>query len=143
MRVVIAIPVLGLLAGAALGLRWPDLPTALPLVVLVGWATLSVHAGHTRSVGLLTASVAGAFAVGGALLAAHGWHEAWRPPLRLLFESIAPVARAEAQRAGRAVPADGGAPMVLDGLLQSDASLTASGLVSLSMRVEWAGRLRN
>src|SRR5689334_9659103 len=114
MRVVIAIPVLGLLAGAALGLRWPDLPTAFSLAMLVGWATLSVHAGQTRSVGLLTVSVAGAFAVGGALIATHAWQGAWRPPLRLLFESIAPAARAEAQGGGRAVPVDGAAPMVLD-----------------------------
>ena len=44
MRVALAFPVAGLLVGAALGLQWPDLPPALLVAVLCGWAALAVLA---------------------------------------------------------------------------------------------------
>ena len=42
MRVALSFPVAGLLVGAALGLQWPDLPPALLVAVLCGWATLAL-----------------------------------------------------------------------------------------------------
>ena len=110
--------------------------------MLFGWAALAIHAVRTRSSAFLTVSVAGAFGAGGALLAAHAWQQAWRPPLRLLFEAMTPDARTDLQRAGRPVPVDVSVPMVLVGVLRSDASVNDSGLASLSIDVEWAGRLR-
>jgi competence protein ComEC len=90
----------------------------------------------------LALSAAGAFAAGGALLASRAWHQAWRPPLRILFETIALDERANQQRAGRVVPVETPAPMVLSGLLTADAAPTMTGGVSLAMQVDWAGRLR-
>src|SRR5437879_3167929 len=119
MRVVVAIPVVGLLAGAACGLYWTDIPGAVCLAVLLGWAALAIHAVRTRSTELLTASVAGAFSVGGALLASHAWYQAWRPPLRVLFEAMVPDARADVQHSGRAAPVDVSVPMLLVGVLRS------------------------
>ena len=141
MQVVIAIPVLGLLAGAAAGLRWSDLPTSVLLAVLGGWAALAVHAGRVSSTVLLAASALGAFSVGGAALSAHAWHRAWRSTLRVAFESIAHDARAESVRAGHQLPEDAVASAVIVGVLRSDAALTASGAVSLAVDVEWVGRL--
>jgi competence protein ComEC len=135
-----AVPVLGLIAGAAAGLRWPDIPAALLIAALGGWLLLATHAGRVSQHALLAASIFGGFGVGGAALSAHAWHRAWRPALRLVFESIAHEARLDALRAGRTVPEDDAAPMIVSGVLQSDAGLTTSGAVSLALDVDWAGR---
>jgi hypothetical protein len=141
MQVVIAIPVAGLLAGTAVGLRWPDLPTPLLLAILCGWTALAVHAGRVSGTMLLAVSALGAFAVGGAVLSAHAWHRAWRSTLRVAFESIAHDARAQTVRSGRQIPEDTAASVVIVGVLRSDAGLTASGAVSLALDAQWVGRV--
>ena len=137
----LAVPVLGLVCGAAVGLWWPELPAAWLVAVLVGWTLLAVHAGRVAQPLLLAVSACGAFAVGGAALSAHAWHLAWRPPLRVLVESLAHAERAAAIRDGRQLPEDVSVPVVVSGVLASDASLSARGTVSLELEVEWAGAL--
>jgi len=139
-QVVIAVPVLGLLAGAASGLRWPDLPEPVLLAALTGWVLLAIHAGRVCQPALLAVSVSGAFGIGGMALSAHAWHQAWRPSLRVLFEAVAHDARLAATPSGRSLSADGVAPVIVSGVLQSDAALNASGTVSLAVEVERAGR---
>ena len=136
-----AIPVVGLLAGAVVGLRWPDLPPLFLLAALCGWTVLALHAGRVSATMLLAASALGAFAVGGAALSAHAWHRAWRSTLRVVFESIAHEARAESVRSGRQIPEDIAASVVIVGVLRSDAGLTASGSVSLALDAQWVGRV--
>ena len=140
MRLVLAIPVVGLVAGAAAGLRWPDVPIHPLVGVLCGCAALATHAGRVSHRVLLAVSAFGAFAVGGTALSAHAWAQAWRPTLRVAFESIAHDARLEASRAGRPLPEDDVASMMVAGVLRSDAGFTASGAISLAVDVEWAGR---
>ena len=141
MRVVLAFPVVGLLVGAALGLQWPDLPPALLVAILCGWLVLAVHAHRVSNRAWLAACTVGVFTIGGVALSANAWHRAWRPTIRLAFEAAAHDARLEATRAGRLVPEDDAVPMVLVGVLRSDGTVGASGGVSLSLDVEWAGRV--
>jgi uncharacterized membrane protein len=54
---VLAIPVLGLLAGAAAGVRWPDVPNAVLVAALVGWLSLGLHAFWTSTPDLLPVAV--------------------------------------------------------------------------------------
>ena len=79
--------------------------------------------------------------MGGAALTAQAWHRAWRSTLRVAFESIAHEARAESVRAGRQLPEDIAASVVIVGVLRSDAGLTASGGVSLALDAQWVGRV--
>ena len=139
MRTVLALPVAGLLVGAALGLRVPDTPIDWLLAALVGWTLLAVHALRVREAALLAAAAVGAFLVGGAALSADAWHRAWRPPLRVVFDEIAHHERIEAIAAGRVVPVESDAAVVLVGVLRADASPSAGGAVSLSVEVEWLG----
>lgn len=139
MRPVLALPVAGLLAGAALGLRVPDTPTDWLLAALVGWTLLALHATRVRQPTLLAAAACGAFVVGGSALSADAWQRAWRPPLRILWEAIAHDQRVSDLAAGRAVPEDRDANVLLSGVLRVDASLSAGGAVSLSVDVEWVG----
>lgn len=139
MRTALALPVAGLLAGAAVGLRLPDTPVDWLVAALVGWAVLAVHAARVRQPLLLVAAAFGAFLVGGAALSADAWHRAWRPPLRVVFESIAQDQRSEAIQSGRVVPEESDAAVVLIGVLRADASPSSGGAVSLSVEVEWLG----
>ncbi|MBS1820132.1 MAG: DNA internalization-related competence protein ComEC/Rec2 [Acidobacteria bacterium] len=141
MQVVLAIPVAGLIVGAAAGLAWPDIPFAWLVAALCGWALLALHATRVGRATLLAACACGAFAVGGALLAAAAWQDAWRPPLRIIFESIARDTRAELLHSGRQPPVDDTAPVVVTGVLRTDAAVTAGGAVSLAVDAEWVGRL--
>lgn len=86
---VVGVPVVALIAGAALGLSWADVP-ALALVIgfLLPYLVVSAFAVHwagAESRALLTA-VGLAFAAGGALLAMRAWHDVWRTPLRAVFD---------------------------------------------------------
>ncbi|HUR32270.1 MAG TPA: ComEC/Rec2 family competence protein [Vicinamibacterales bacterium] len=141
MQIVLAAPVLGLIAGAAFGLRWPDVPSSWLAAVVCGWVLLSIHALRVPRQTLLLASACGVFAAGGALLSADAWHRAWRPTLRILFESMAREARAEAIRSGRHPPEDDTAAVLLSGVLRSDGAVTPGGMVALALDVEWAGRV--
>src|SRR6185437_3751839 len=86
-----------------------------------------------------TVAIATGFACGGVLLSASAWQRAWRPPLRLLFESIAQEQRAQAGHAGQPLPEDAPVAMTLVGVLREDAAASNAG-VSLSILVNWAGR---
>jgi competence protein ComEC len=141
MRVVIALPVAGLVVGAAIGLQLPDLPVGWALAVMCGSCLIAVHAARVSRSVLIAISAAVAFASGGEALAAGAWHDAWRPSLRLVFEAIAHDARADAIRAGLRPPEDAAARVIVDGVLQADASRTASGAVSLLVDLQWIGRV--
>ncbi len=136
MRVVLAIPVLGLVAGAAIGLQLSDVPALYLVAVLCGWLLLALHGLRVAQPALVGVATCGAFAVGGAALSADSWHRAWRPPLAAEFERIAQAARAQAEAERRLVPLDDRAPALLTGRLRSDASINSSGAVSLALEVD-------
>ncbi|MFN7914585.1 MAG: DNA internalization-related competence protein ComEC/Rec2 [Vicinamibacterales bacterium] len=140
---VILVPVAGLLAGAVAGLTLVPVPSGWLLAGLVGWVMLAIHALQVRQSILLIASAWGAFAVGGAALSQDAWARAWRPPLRVVFESIAHAQKVEAIAEGLVVPEDGDAAVVLTGVLRADAAPSSSGAVSLSVDVEWLGSARH
>ncbi len=108
MQLVIAVPVCGLLAGAAAGVLWPELPLWLLLSLLGGFASLSVHALRVRRVELLLACVGAAFAAGGVVLALDAWQRASQPSLRREFDRRIRLPDAE----GRASPDIEGASVV-------------------------------
>ena len=89
MRVVAAIPLAGLLVGCVIGLYQPNLPIAHGLVFLASAAIAAIWSSVAHRQRLLTAAVVVGFASGGALLAGHAWRQAWRPTLRVAFESMA------------------------------------------------------
>ena len=134
MRVVVAIPVGGLIAGCAAGLCWPGMPHWVLYALLIEFAFVAVLAFRETHGLLLVASVAAAFAAGGALLAAAAWQVAWRPTLRIAFESIARAERAEAAAHGHQLPLDDAATVALVGVLREDAS-PGEGGASLSVDV--------
>jgi len=139
-QLTLAVPVAGLLAGAAFGVWWPAWPGSWLVAALGGWLLLARHAHRTSQPVLLAVSVCGAFAAGGAVRSMHAWQQAWRPSLRLVFEAVAHDARLEAQRAGRLHPEDDEARLVVSGVLRADASASDTGAVSLPLDVEWASR---
>jgi len=141
MRVAVAIPVAGLIAGAAAGLRWSSVPAGWLVALLCGWTLLALHAARMSRPSLLAIAACGAFAAGGGVLSANAWQRAWRPPLRIVFESIAHDARIAALRAGLRPPEDDSAAVVLTGVLRADGARSASGAVTLAVDVEWIGRL--
>ena len=135
MRIVAAIPACGLLAGCAVGLWWPEPPFRLLLFVVIASVVASVAALRLGSPVPLAVMVAVGFTAGAVLLEAHAWREAWRPTLRLAFESLARAQRADAIRSGLRIPEDDTAVVTLTGVLRQDASPTASG-VSVSLNVQ-------
>ena len=141
MKIAVAIPVAGLVAGASVGLRWSGVPAVWLIALLCGCTLFACHAARLGRPPLVAVAAFSAFAVGGAALSANAWHRAWRPSLRIIFESIAHDARINAVLAGLHPPEDDSAPVVLTGVLRADASRTDSGAVSLVVDVEWVGRL--
>jgi competence protein ComEC len=141
-RIAIAVPVGGLLAGCALGLHGPNIPDPIPVVCLIA-SLVVVLAGYSRRDIWFAIGITGGFAAGGALLASRAWDAAWRPSLRVAFESIALNERDAALVAGRSPPEDDSASVVLVGVLLRDASPTATGAWSLPVAVEWVGRARS
>ena len=134
MRVVAALPSLGLFAGAAFGLAVPDLPRLVFASVLIVAAALAGWTWRAGSAWGIALSVVGVFVAGGSLLAADAWHRAWRPPLRVAFEALAVSQRLEADAEGRRLPEDEEAFATVEGTLRADAAPSASG-VSLSLQV--------
>jgi competence protein ComEC len=129
-----AIPALGLLAGAVLGLLLPDLPLTLGVLALALAALAAAWAWRRSRPLVLTFAIGLAFLAGGTTLAVHAWQIAWRPSLRVAFEELARSEREEARRAGRALPEDDSAMAILTGVVRADASPRAGG-VSLSLAV--------
>lgn len=92
---------------------------------------------------VLAAAVCVAFLGGGAALSSAAWERAWRPPLLMVFEDLARVARRDdplvvsgfSRTLGRSPPLDDYAFAIVEGELRADAALTAAG-VSLSVEVD-------
>ena len=104
-RTVAAAPALGLLAGSALGLIYPDLPRPVDSAVLILCAAATLWGRRRAHAAALMLAVAGAFAGGGALLVSSAWQKAWRPSLRVAFEELGEGgARAGGRRASSAAP---------------------------------------
>ena len=138
MRIVAAIPAIGLLAGSALGLLAPDLSSFFGLTLLSAAAVVAVWAWCASRPEVLAVGVAVAFLGGGAALSAATWDRAWRPPLRLMFDDLARIQRREALNDARAPPLDDSVLAEVEGVLRGDASPTAAG-VSLSVLVDRVG----
>jgi competence protein ComEC len=114
---VAAIPSIALLAGCAFGFLLPDVPSWIHAGLMLAVAVGAVWAWrHDRPEPLFALLAAGFFA-GGALLAGNAWERAWRPSLRIVFESL---------------PAD--EPIPVTGVLRADASPTPVG-ASISVDV--------
>ena len=140
MRVVAAIPALGILAGAAAAILYPSLPAIPTSFLLTFCGALALWAWGTGDTRALAIAVAAGFFAGGALLAVDAWQRAWRPSLRVAFEQIAQRRRTSAEAEGRRLPEDDEAFAVVEGRLRVDAARTESG-VSLSMDVDAIGGL--
>jgi competence protein ComEC len=134
-RAVAAIPAIGLLAGSAVGLFAPQIPFAAGIALLIASASIALLAHRSARSLAVAGAVGSAFAVGGAMLSADAWHDAWRPSLRLEFEQLAQRERAEAARHGRSFTEDDEAFAIVTGTLRADAALTMTG-VSLSVEVD-------
>jgi len=134
-RAVAAIPAVGLLAGASLGVLAPDLPRLPAYASLIACGALAWWAWRAADVRLLIVAVVVGFFIGGAILSADAWHRAWHPPLWAAFEELARTQRAEAEANGRRLPLDDEAFAVVRGVLRSDAAPSANG-ISLSVEVE-------
>ena len=63
--------------------------------------------------------------------------------VKIAFESIARDERHELQTAGRFVPEEESAAVVIVGVLQSDAMPTIGGGLSLNVATRWIGRMRS
>src|SRR5258706_2960255 len=113
MRNVAAIPAAGLLAGAAAGLVFPDLPHTPGYAVVILCAALAWWAWRTARARLLAAVVVAAFVIGGALLSADALQRAWRPPLRIAFEGLARRGRQQASLEKPRLPEDDAAFAVM------------------------------
>ncbi|HEY2151984.1 MAG TPA: DNA internalization-related competence protein ComEC/Rec2 [Vicinamibacterales bacterium] len=135
MRAAAAIPAAGLLAGAAADLLLPDLPRPLLFAALILAGALSAWAWRRTKSHVIVIAAVGGFFAGGMLLSSTSWEGAWRPSLRVEFERLARVRRAEATTSGRRLPEDDEAFAVLEGTLRSDAAASSSG-VSLSIDVD-------
>src|SRR3989442_13544096 len=106
MRVVAGIPAVGLLAGAAVGLLVSDLSRGGSYFFLIVCAALAWWAWRSARSRFLAAAVAAAFFLGGVLLGADAWQRAWRPALRIPFQTPARRERARAPAQGRRLPED-------------------------------------
>jgi competence protein ComEC len=142
-RVIAAVPACGIVAGCAVGIAWSG-PSAHLLTVLLAVALAGAMAAVACArPALVAGSVAAGCVVAGVLLADMAWRGAWRSSLRIAFESISrdagPVARKRQDVAAGAEQA----LVALSGVLREDAALTASGAVSLRLRVRWMGRARS
>jgi competence protein ComEC len=142
-RFAVALPTGGLLLGCVVGVLWPDAPHFFLIPTLAALAALTIWGFFIEHRPLFVAGVAGTFAIGGLLLAVHRWQVVWRPSLKIVFESMARDERHDAQQAGRFVPEEESAPVVVVGVLQSDASPTPGGGVSLNLESRWIGRMRS
>jgi len=135
MQTVAAIPTVGLLIGSALGLLLPDLPLAAGFALLALSAAVAIWAWQRSRALVLAVAVAAAFLAGGLVLAVDAWARAWRPPLRVAFETLAKDERDEAANDFRRLPEDDSAAVLLTGRIRADASAGPDGAVSLSLDV--------
>ena len=135
MRHIAAIPAVGILTGAAIGLLLSDPPCVLAYVLASTSLAGAIWAWMLRRSLWLALSVGLGFFAGGMLLSAVEYQRAWRPSLRVAFEHLATERRAQAALDGRRLPEDDEAFATVEGVVRADAALTASG-VSLSVEVD-------
>ncbi|MCC7418125.1 MAG: DNA internalization-related competence protein ComEC/Rec2 [Acidobacteria bacterium] len=135
MRVIAAIPAVGLLAGSAAGLLEPERAWLPGWLLLCAAALAAVWARRAARPRAFAAAMSLAFAGGAVPLAADAWQRAWRPPLRAIFEALARVERRDALADGRAPPLDDRVFAVVEGVLRADASPGGEG-TSLSVLVD-------
>jgi competence protein ComEC len=133
-RTVAAVPAIGLLVGAAVGLLFSAPPFVLAYVLISTSVAGSMWAWTRRRPLWLAVAVGLGFFAGGMLLSAVEWQRAWRPSLRVVFEQLARERRAQAALEGRWVPEDDEAFALVEGVLRADAASSAGG-VSLSVAV--------
>jgi len=138
-RVVAAVPAIGLLAGCALGLFVPPAPAIVAGAVLCLECVAATLAWRRRSDRLFIPLVAIGFASGGSVLSSRAFATALDSPLRAAFDRLAALDRVDARRQGRFVPLDPSAFVLIEGTLRADAAPTQAG-VSLSLAVERMGR---
>jgi competence protein ComEC len=141
-RTVAVVPAVGLIAGSALGCLLPELPYRIGVVLLIAVAIAGAWAWRVASSVSLAIAVGVGFFVGGALLSAAAWHDAWRPSLRVAFEDLARRERTSASQEGRRLPEDDEAFALIEGVLVSDAAVMPTG-VSLNVTVDalrWTSR---
>ena len=131
---VAAIPALGLLAGCTIGLFVPDMPSIVGYLGLAVAAAGAAHAWRNSRQTLLATTIAAGFFIGGALLAADAWQDAWRPSLRVVFEQLARAERSDAEANGNSLPEEDSATASITGVLRTDASPSAVG-ASVSLDV--------
>ena len=142
-RVALSLPTGGLVLGCVVGVLYPDAPASVFLPLLIASAVVAVVAFSGSRGSLLAATLVLSFAAGGTLLAIRHWHDAWRPTLKIAFESIARDERHQLEQDGRFVPEEDSAAVVVVGVLQSDAAPASGGGVSLNVSTRWIGRLRS
>ena len=102
---------------------------------MLGALVSAVVAWRTGRPPWLIAFVMLGFAAGGALLASDAWQRAHESTLRRAFDEIARAERVEAEAAGRVLPMDPSAFVLVEGRLRADASPGPSG-VSLNLAVD-------
>jgi competence protein ComEC len=134
-RAIAAIPAIGLIAGSSLGFLLSDVPFRFSLSLLIVFSVVAIRGWRASNALVLGVAVGSAFVVGGAMLSASAWRQAWRPSLRVAFEEMARRERAQSQREGRRVPEDDEAFAIVEGTLRSDAAPTQGG-VSISLDVD-------
>jgi hypothetical protein len=134
-RTIAALPAGALLAGVAFGLYVPEPHFLLAYVLIASSVAGAMFGWALRHQALLVLSVALGFFSCGWLLSSVEWQRAWRPPLRIAFETLARDEREVAAAQGRRMPEDDEAFAVVEGVLRADAARTESG-VSLSVAVD-------
>jgi competence protein ComEC len=142
-RVAVAFPTGGLLVGCVIGVFWPAAHISLLLTLLIATAILTLTAFWAGHRPLFSMALVVCFAAGGLLLAVRQWQDAWRPTLKIAFESIARDERHELRKAGRVLPEEESAGVIVVGVLVSDATPSSGGGISLNVATRWIGRLRS
>ncbi len=142
MRVVAAIPAIGVLVGCVAGFYFPKIPAIVLTLTLTAAVVTAIVSLRRSAATLLVIAITLGFIAGGALVAAAAWHRAWRSSLRVTFESMARIDRRDAENAGRVLPEETGAATVLVGVLQADAA-PSNGGVLLNVAAQWIGRARS
>jgi competence protein ComEC len=139
MAIVAAIPATCLLVGSALGVLVPELSFRVGIALLIAAGAAALGAWRAASTAVIVIAVGAGFLIGGLMLSAAAWHDAWRPSLRMAFEQLARRERAQAAQAARRLPEDDEAFAIVAGTLRADAAVTPTGtFLSLDVdSIQW------
>lgn len=124
MRVALLVAVLSLICGMATGLMLSERPNLVAMTLVVLWVggSLALVGARGGWTGVVATGVALSFGGGGALLAARAWRDAWRPPLRVMFDEVVGADATEGVHAN------------VTGVLRTDAAV-GDGVVVLQLDV--------